>query len=171
MPIIDGRPQIKKVSVKHDAIMDFMIANPATPLRDVAANFQISQSWLSSLIYSDAFQIQLKSKQVEVFEETVIPLRAKVVGVAHAAVEKLGEKIDKSEDPAFILETTDKVLHRLGWAPQRLTKDGPSQTNIQQNFYVADKETLSRAREKMARVQEQKGRLIEQTSDSPSEEL
>jgi hypothetical protein len=180
MPILNDRAQIKKVSIKHDAIMDYLLVNPTAPLKTVAYEFGVTQAWLSTIIHSDAFQIQLATKKNELFNGTVLPLREKVVGLAHAAVEKLGEKLERSEDPAFVLESTDKILHRLGWAPQRVAAG----TNIQQNnFYTADKETLARARNLMNAAQEKRkeeekeslandqGRLLEHNTDTASEAL
>lgn len=146
--------QLKKVSIKHEAIMEYLLVNPTQKLGEVAAYFGVSQAWLSVVINSDAFQIKLGERKDELFGATVVPLREKLLGLAHVGVEKLGEALDNASvvsDKQFIADTTDQVLKSLGYSP----KSSPTpagQTNIQNNFYGADKATLEAAREKMRNI-------------------
>lgn len=166
--------QIQKVSVKHDAIMDYLIANPAAPLSEVAVHFGMTQPWLSTVIHSDAFQAVLKEKQEIVLNSTIVPLREKVLGVAHLGIEKLGEAMDNASavsDKEFIADTTDSILKNLGFSP----KSAPptTQQNVQNNFFGVDKDALASAREKMKEVhaEEPEGNLIEQKTTDSSEEV
>lgn len=151
MPVF-AKPGPKKMSIKHDTIMDFMLVNPTAKLSEIAAQFDVTQAWLSCIIHSDAFRIRLAKKQEDLFNGTVMPLREKVVGIAHLAVDRLGEKVEKSEDANFLHETTDMLLHRLGWAPQRVASPPAGTVNLQQNFYQADPQALAHARARMKEV-------------------
>ena len=65
-------------------------------------------------------------------------------------MEKLTEHLEKTEDPEFILSATDKILHRMGYAPQssRNPAGGPAPTNQQNNFFLTAGD-LEAARELM----------------------
>lgn len=144
-------PEIQKVSVRHDAIMDYMLSNPMMKLGEVARVFDVSQPWLSCIIHSDAFQIQLSEKKSGVFNATVLPLREKLNGVAHLAVEKLGDVLENASvvnDKQFIADTTDSILKNLGYSPKSVPPSIAG--NVQnQNVFVVDREALAAARDKM----------------------
>lgn len=146
--------QIQTLSIRHEAILDYLLANPNYKLGSVAAYFQVSQAWLSVIIHSDAFQAKLKERTEEIFSTTVMPLRSKILGIAHVGVEKLGETLEHSSaltDKDFIVSTTDMLLKNLGFTP----KGGPSAASlsapgVQNNFFFqADKEDLEAARARM----------------------
>lgn len=167
--------EIRRVSIKHDAIMDYLLTNPGAPLSEVAGHFGLTQAWLSTVIHSDAFQAVLKEKREMVFQGTVMPLREKIVGVAHLGVEKLGEALENASavsDKEFIADTTDSILKNLGFSPKSAP---PSlQQNVQNNnFFTVDKETLADARKKMKEAQtvQPEGVLIEQDTTDTSEEV
>lgn len=166
--------QIKNVSVKHDAIMDYMLSNPSAPLSLVAKEFGIGQAWLSVIIHSDAFQAQLGEKKHGLFETTVIPLREKLIGVAHLGVDKVGEVLENSSatsDKQFIVDTTDSILKNLGYSP----KSAPTPSAPTQNTTLiiqADKGMLEAARANMRKVTEvSEGVTLEHTEDTASKEV
>jgi hypothetical protein len=157
MNIYNGRDphmaevQLQKVSVKHDAILDYLLANPATRLGDVARHFGVSQPWLSVIVHSDVFQARLQEKSQDMFHGTVVPLREQLLGVAHVGVEKLGEALENASaisDKEFIADTTDSILKNLGYSP-RSAAPGSSPPAVVNNVMVVDRDTLAEAREKM----------------------
>lgn len=110
------RYQLTRLSVTHNAIADWLIANPGKgQLQECATVFEITPSWLSTLIHSDAFRAMLLIKQGEVFEEVVIPLREKISGVAHRSVEKLGEILESTNDHRLVKEIGKDMLNSLGY--------------------------------------------------------
>jgi hypothetical protein len=127
-----------------------MLVNPDRSMRECADAFGYSQSWLSSLVHSDMFQAALAQRQGDVASRVAdsIPMKLRVAG--DLAVEKLTEALMDSEDKNFILNAADKILHRLGYAPQSarapagFAVGAGSQVNFQVN--VTD---LARARELM----------------------
>jgi hypothetical protein len=167
--------QIKTISPKHDAIMDALIASPHLKLGEIAVQFGVSQAWLSVIIHSDAFQIQLKTKQKEFFGAVVVPLREKLIGVAHLGVDKLGEVMENAStlsDKQFIADTTDSILKNLGYSPKSVPPPLAGSVK-QQNVFVVDKETLESARETMRQLQPPEGgALIEhESAHPPAEEI
>lgn len=162
---------ISTVGHKHEAILQFMVANPDAPMGEIAQFFGISPSWLSCVVYSDAFQVKLKERQNEVFSETILPLKDKIQGVAHRAIDRLGDAIETVEDPNFLLNASDKLLHRLGYAPSRAPQPG-LQTNTQNNvnFYGnVDNETIQRARSVIHKTREERQTLEYKPDESESE--
>lgn len=64
---------------------------------------------------------------------------AKLARAADIAVEKLTDHLEKTEDPEFILSATDKILHRMGYAPQSSRNPSVpagSLLNQQNNFFL-----------------------------------
>lgn len=142
--------RIQDVSHTHEAVMNWLIANPQLPLGTCAAHFGYSRSWLSTLIHSDVFQARLREKQDQFFSQVSGNLTTKLTALADVGIEKLQEKMETSEDPRFLLEASKLALANLGFN----TKPGAASAsihaqNVQQNFYVASPADLSAAREQM----------------------
>lgn len=154
------KPTLKKVHVKHDAIMDFMLANPVLRMREVAAHFGVSQSWLSIIVHSDAFQEQLRAKQEKLFGATVLPLREQVLGLAALAVDKLSEAVESADpqgDREYVADVTEMALKAAGMGPSKLPGTPVVQQNQQNNYYMVDAEALAEARERMRALQASAG--------------
>jgi len=144
--------QVKKLTIRHDAIMDYLLVNPTHQLGMVAGYFNVSQAWLSVIIHSDAFQSKLREKSDTLFGATVIPLREKIMGLAHVGVDKLGLALENASpvsDKQFIADTTDSILKNLGYSPKSAPSPEGGTTNVQNNFYSVDKEALAKARGSM----------------------
>jgi len=143
----------KKLRIKHDAILDFMIANPAVRQADVAEHFGVTQAWLSCIVNSDAFQAKLKERQDEVFEKNVLPVHQRVLGLAGLAVEKMEEAlevVDPVADRKYVLDATELALKAAGLTGQKLPS---GQVAMQQNnYFLADADALAQAREAMRQV-------------------
>lgn len=148
-PPAKARFELGDVSHTHEAIMNWMIAHPERPLRDCAAAFGYSQSWLSTLIHSNLFQARLREKQDQVFSGIKEDLTTKLGALADIGVEKLQAKMETSEDPKFILETTKVALATLGFGAKAGAGPVVNAQNVQQNFYVASQADLVAARERM----------------------
>jgi hypothetical protein len=138
--------QLTNVRLRHQAIADWLIANPDRTQNECAAEFRISPAWLSVIVNSDIFREYIQSRLNEVSTPVMFSLREKLLGVAHRAVEKLGAAVDNSQDPDFLLAAADKTLHRLGYAPTRGPEPVAQTVTNQQNIYVVDRETLDGAR-------------------------
>jgi len=146
--------QLKTMKPKHQLLAQYMLVNPGTTQGELAVEFSMTQSWVSIIVNSHAFAEYMAMLNETLLQEQVIPLRDKLLGVSHRAVEKLGDCVDKSSDPRFILDAADKTLHRLGYAPRSGTDGGNNITHIQQNVFMADKDLLAEARSTMLRQAE-----------------
>lgn len=141
------RVQLGRLSITHEAVMDWLLCNPGRgQMRDCAEHFGFTRAWLSSMVWSDAFQAKLADKKEELFAASVIPVREQINGIALRAMDRLAEKIEETEDGKFLLDTADKMLHKLGYAPKVDLAPGVT-SNTQNNYYGVDAGLLAQARE------------------------
>jgi len=140
---------IKRISFTHEALVNWLVENPERSLRDCAEYFGYTQSWLSQIIHSDIFQARLGARQDAVFAQVAQDIPAKLRGITDVALEKLGRKIEEVEDADFILDATDKLLHRNGYAPNSSRNvGGPNSLTVNQqvNVFAVDRNMLADAR-------------------------
>ena len=148
-----------KLSSTHEMLMNWLLTNPEKSLRECADHFGYTQSWVSQIIHSDLFQHALKEKQERIFVRVADGIPAKLRRNADIALEKLSDHLEKSEDPEFILSATDKLLHRMGYAPQsaRAPAGSPAAAGVgvqQNNFFLSQSDLAA------ARAQLQQGGLV-----------
>lgn len=141
-------PEIANISPTHEAIMNWLLQNPGVPLRQCADHFGYTQSWLSTVIHSDIFQAKLRERQDAVFVRVADDIPAKLRSLADVTIEKLTAQIERTEDPEFLLDTADKVLHRMGYAPSS-ARNGGNVTVNQQNNFTVNAADLAQARQLM----------------------
>lgn len=139
-----------KLSINHEAIMNFMLAFPGPKLiQRCARHFGFRPGYLYNLVRSDAFKAQLRDRQDLVYEDVVLPLQVKMSGVADAALDNLSDKIPDCDDGKFLLDVVDRLSNRLGYG----SKPGPSigdagTVNMQNNYYSVDPQVLAEARQR-----------------------
>lgn len=141
---------IQKVSIKHDMILDYLIANPTLKRTEVAAHFQVTSAWLSTIIHSCAFQELLKQRQNEVFSVAVLqPIRDKLMGAANMAADRLMEVLPFESDPKTLNTILDTTLSNLGFGQKTVG----TPVNQQNNFTInVTKDELASARALIGRV-------------------
>ncbi len=110
--------EIQRVSIKHEAIMDYIMAFPTVKLGDVAKHFGVTQPWLSQIIHSDAFQEMYKGKAESAFSHTVLSLREKMETAAHIAMDRLLETLPFETEVSTISDVGESMLDRLGFSPK-----------------------------------------------------
>lgn len=132
-------PPIAKVSAVHEQIMNWLLMNPGKSMRECADTFGYTQSWLSTMVHSDAFQSKLREKQLEIQARVTATIPQKLQAVADIALDKLASAVERSEDPDFLLAVADKTLHRMGYAPAqgRAAANQPGAPLVQNNFLVS----------------------------------
>lgn len=148
-----AQKQLVELNHRHMAIAEFILSNPSARLTEIAAAVGMSANWVSIVTNSELFKEYLQQRNREISDIVHLSLQEKVAGIAHRAVEKLGDAIDNSNDPAFILAAADKTLGRLGYGVKNGTQvnvggpggsaPGPS-AGTQVNIAV-----IAEAREKM----------------------
>lgn len=146
---------IQSLNHTHEAILNWLILNPDKSLRECADKMGFTQPWLSTVIHSDIFQMALRERQQNVANRVAASIPERLQAVADIALDKLGGMVADSEDPDFVLDAADKVLHRMGYAPAsaRNPAGSPAQGQAilqQNNTFILGQGDLAEARAIMA---------------------
>ena len=146
--------QIAKVRYNHNAMIDWMIANPACSLGAMAIEFEVTQSWISTVVNSDIFKAKLAERQDLHFDNISSSLTEKLTGVAHVGVEKVGELLEDCEDLRAASDATDKLLSRMGYgAPHGGARGREAQAPVYNTVIQVSegitKADLARARQRL----------------------
>lgn len=84
---------IKKMSVRHDQILEWLLQNPDRKMRDCAMHFGISQPWLSQIVHSDAFQAKYRERCAELEVLALHTVNDKLNNVVALTLEKVEEHV------------------------------------------------------------------------------
>lgn len=147
----DSEGKLVRLSHTHEQMLNWLVLNPDKSLRECADHFSYTQSWVSSIIHSDLFQAALKEKQLAIAARVAGSIPEKLRAAADIGLEKLTRQLEETEDPEYILDATDKILHRMGYAPvsARSPAGSPGQGLSQQNNFFITSGDLAAARELM----------------------
>lgn len=150
----DSEGKLVRLSHTHEQMLNWLVLNPDKNLRECADHFGYTQSWVSSVLHSDLFQAALKDKQLAIAARVAGSIPEKLRRAADVGIEKLTTALENTEDPEFILDATDKILHRMGYAPvsARNPAGTPALGVGQQNNFFVTAGDLSAARELMQRT-------------------
>lgn len=143
------------LSHRHQAIAEYLLANPDKTIRECAPVFGYSETYFYMLVGSNAFQDYYLALLGHNLDTRVMPLRDRINGVAASALDRLGKSLSQPDvSPEFYLDVANKLLQRglAAGTPQAppgpTTGQGPALTQIN-NYYSSDSERLARARERM----------------------
>lgn len=131
---------LARISHRHEQLLNWLLLNPDRSLRECADHFGFSQGWVSSIVHSDLFQIALRERQEKVALLVAESIPQKLRRVADIGLDKLTTALEETENPDFILDATDKILHRMGFAPASARNPAGSPgavQNQQNNFYIS----------------------------------
>jgi hypothetical protein len=131
--------QIDRVSIKHEAIMDFLLAHPMIKIGDVARHFGMTAAWMSTVIHSDGFQMMLKQKQGAIFHNTVLPIREKMLALANQGLDLLEERLPMITEGEKLAKVTSDILDKLGYSSRQPAVQINNQVNnTQMNVQVSE---------------------------------
>lgn len=141
--------QIQRVSHRHDAIIDFLLGNPEVKdLHVLCEMLNVSRSWLSIVMRSDAFRTEYERRRGEYNQDLAQKVQRKLYDVTLLGLSKVADALEESDelDPRFALDVVDKATNRLGLGP---TKGTTPVVEFTQNVQVVDKDLLQSARDSM----------------------
>lgn len=142
----------------HEAFADYMLINPSCTLREMSVYFNYSVAWICQVINTDMFKAYMSERRAQINTFVAADLPAKLAAAGHLATERIIEVVEKSEDAPTLIDAFDKILHRLGYAPNaKGTGAAPSTViNQQNNVFYLQKDELAAAREKLVNAHEEK---------------
>lgn len=151
-----GKPQfprgkellVKGLSVLHESLADYILQNPGCTLRELGGHFGYTAPWICTVLGTDMFKAYMRERRNNVASMVEQDLPAKLHAAAHLATERLIEQLTTTNDPDFLLESFDKVLHRYGFAPNAKTgAQAAVVNNTQINHFTVEKSDLDEARQ------------------------
>lgn len=85
---------IAKVGYRHEECVQILVQRPFITQRELAGIFGVSESWLSSVMSSDAFKARLAEAKLEVHGPIIASVKEKLEHLAHASLDRLLSKIE-----------------------------------------------------------------------------
>lgn len=129
-----GKDAIARVKYTHDAMIDLIIVDPGISQGDLAKNFGYTESWVSRIFGSDAFQARLAQRKCDIVDPTLVAsVEERLRAVAGRSLDLVMQKL---ENPALC--TLDQVMKAVEVSTKALGY-GARQTNVavQTSFVVA----------------------------------
>lgn len=135
--------QPNKMSHRHDAIMDWMIANPDKTLGECAVEMGYTQPWLSVIVNSDMFQARYRERRDELEGVIHFDVKARLMAATSIALDKTMERLHVGPSEQFLQNTTKNLVTTVFGVRE--------ESRSQNHLHVhVDGEALLRARERAA---------------------
>ena len=153
----------------YDGIIDDILANPGTTVKDTAARLGRSPSTISAITSSDLFRARWEQRRAQFSMALDLHLSQKLASVAEKALDHTIEQLDKKRDTIPLPILKDLALgslDRLGYGP----KPAPAaavQVNV--NAGTASPEALERARERMRALELRSSPLVAGSEEKAKE--
>lgn len=145
----------------HEAVVDWMLANPTGTLEQCAVHFGKSYGWLGQLVHTDAFQeykaLRFKAHHDRV-SETIVN---RTVGVLEDTLDTMQFRIQQERDRIsldFLHNTAELLYQTLGYGPKAQRAE-PHVVTL--NFGGAPRDVLEQARSDMRQVHQRNTREVE----------
>ncbi len=138
--------QLAKLSHRHHAIMDYMLANPVARMPEIAEHFKVSPAWLSTVRNSDLFKARFAERRKLMDEDHSNRISQKMMDLAEKGIDKLTDIIeDDEQDGRLKLDASKMALESLGFLGKGAQAPAPTQPAVQVNI---DSSSFAQAREK-----------------------
>jgi hypothetical protein len=138
--------QLQRLTHRHLAIMDFMLANPVVPMSQVAVHFKVSQAWLSTVRNSDLFVARLNERRKLMDEDQAYRIGTKMAALAEKGIDAMSGIMEDVDQSATVkLDATKTALETLGFLGKNAQPAAPQQAPVQVNIGMSAFES---AREK-----------------------
>jgi len=142
--------QIRKVNPWHARLADWLIINGTTKGWNARAaeHFNVTQSWISTIVHSDAFQDYFQELNGQYSQALLSSVREKALGAADQAISEIQNRLDKEGKTLpyeTLLETADVLMKRTGHGDGSV---GPAQ-QIQVNVGLVTREELEHHRARL----------------------
>lgn len=138
----------------HEQMALWMLQNPSATLRDMSMAFGYTPSWLSQVINSDMFKAYMAERMKDVEFGVAIDIPSRMAALAHLAIDRMEEKLSKTEDVEVVVDAFDKVMHRYGYAPnaRNAANQQPGAFNQQNNIFFLSQDKFKQVQEKLIKA-------------------
>ena len=159
---------VRRLSHKHDAIIDWMLLYPERKLADCAECFGISKTWLHQLVNSDMFMAEYRKRAQETRGLVVHELRNQIAATAATAMDEVVRKIETGTvSERFLGDTLKTTLTALGYGVAQNNAAAGAAAQVTVNL---DASSLVEARERAAQAKQgtTPARLVVDVEGSPA---
>ncbi|MDX2059944.1 MAG: hypothetical protein SFV24_19195 [Gemmatimonadales bacterium] len=127
---------IRRVKYTHDAMIDFILANPCISQNELATHFGYTASWVSQIISSDAFQARLAERRDEIIDPTIrATVEERFKALVVRSMEILAEKLNKPSHQIpdnLVLRTLEVSAKAAGYG----AKDSGPKSEVNVNVHL-----------------------------------
>lgn len=122
---------ITRVKFTHDAMIDYIIANPEVKQGHIAKVFGFTEAWISRIFCSDAFQARLAARKDELVNPVLVQgLEDRFKGLAMQSMEILEAKLEATKSPDLAIKALELSTKALGYGARK------ENVAVQNNFVV-----------------------------------
>ena len=111
--------ELKSLSYRHQALLNWMLANPHRQLREAAIELNYGRQYIHILVHNDLFQQAYKEACKEAGKEAVFvgaQITDKLNSLAHRALDEVDRRLEENELESRELLTAAKLsLTALGY--------------------------------------------------------
>lgn len=142
--------QILSVSHRHQAIADYLLANPEMRKQDCAKAIGVSKEWLSIVINSDVFKEYWQTRRAAHEAHMREQICGAQLKLLLATYERLNDEVTNAEaKPDFVLAVAKHGNDFMGYSPKGSTR--VTEEKIMEYSHPIDSSALADARAKMTR--------------------
>jgi len=117
---------IAKLNYTHQALVDLIIAQPGLTQRQYAAHFGYTEAWISTIIASDAFQVQLAARRDEIVDPILrASAEERYRGLALQSLAVLQRKLESPQVSDHLAIRAAELGARVSGFGERLTLSAP----------------------------------------------
>jgi len=111
---------ISRIKYTHDAMLDWIIANPAASQGEIAKAFGYTQAWVSRIFCSDAFQARLAERKGDLIDPTIVQsAEERIRGLAMQSADILAKKLEQTQSPDLALKVFDISVKAAGYGARQ----------------------------------------------------
>ena len=145
--------QILKNGMKpiHEQLGEYVLMRPQATLRELSAFFNYSPSWLCQVMNTDMFKAYMAQRAKDIHAVVTQDVPARMAALAHLAIDRMENVLQKTEDADTIVDSFDKVMHRYGYAPnaKNAVNQGPASIGQQNNVFFLNQEQFQKVQGKL----------------------
>ena len=134
------------MSPTHVLMAEWIIQNPGGTYREMGAYFGYSPAWCCTVVNSDMFKAHLGGRMKDIQATVTQDVPERLRGLAHLAMDRMEETLQKTGDSEVIVDSFDKIMHRYGYAPNAKGGAGAPAIGQQNNVFFLNQEDFQRAR-------------------------
>lgn len=124
--------RLQRVHYSHEAMIDVIIAEPTLTQRELAKQFGRSESWISIIMGSDAFQAALAKRRDDLTDPFLIAtIEERFRGLAQQSLSVIAENLEKTRNTDLAVKALEISSKALGFGARNV-----NQGNTTNNFVV-----------------------------------